>query len=162
LGVHPEDGERNALFDEDMPAQDESPAEAYPLLSTRKNGDRLIGYKGPFGEDLYAAGTPPVWGLATHAPRAPRIANVRIGQQLKVQREGDHWVVSDGQGYLGALRWRPADERHPVKAVLSKYPARGTLHVQTLVINPHGRVVNFGGVVNPEPNAAATPASGVR
>jgi len=37
----------------------------YPVLSTRKNGDRLLGYTGPFGEDLYAAGTPPVWGLST-------------------------------------------------------------------------------------------------
>lgn len=41
-------------------------ATVYPLISTRKNGDRLIGYANTeAAEDLYAAGTPPVHGLST-------------------------------------------------------------------------------------------------
>ena len=124
----------------------------YPLLSRRKNGDRLYGFAGPLGEDLYAAGTPPVWGLSARAVRAQRIVDVRPGDELMVERDGDHWVVSDERGYLGVLRWRPADDgkRHAVTgAVIISYPSRGTLHVQRVVLNRDGWVVDFGGVVIP-------------
>jgi hypothetical protein len=124
----------------------------YPLLSRRKNGDRLYGFAGPLGEDLYAAGTPPVWGLSARAVRAQRIVDVRPGDELMVERGGDHWVVSDARGYLGVLRWRPALDgyRNAVTgAVIISYPSRGTLHVQRVVLNRDGWVVDFGGVVIP-------------
>ena len=130
--------------------QDVSPEE-YPLLSRRKNGDRLYGFAGPLGEDLYAAGTPPVWGLSAKAVRAPRIVHVRPGDRLMVRRDSGHWVVSDDQGYIGVLRWRPADDgkRHAVNGVVIRYPTKGTLHVKTIVISREGWVVDFGGVVIP-------------
>ena len=79
----------------------------YPWMSTRKNGDRLYGFAGPHGEDVYAAGTPPVWSLSAKAVRAQRIVDVRPGDELMVERDGDHWVVSDEQGYLGVLPMAP-------------------------------------------------------
>ena len=124
----------------------------YSLMSTRRNGDRLYGYAGPYAQDLYAAGTLPVWGLSAKAVRAQRIVDVRPGDELMVERDGDHWVVSDEQGYLGVLRWRPAaDGRRSAldEAVIISYPSRGTLHVQRIVINRDGSVVDFGGVVVP-------------
>ena len=78
----------------------------YPLISTRKNGDRLIGYANTeAAEDLYAAGTPPVHGLSAKGVRSNRVAGVRIGQQLTIERRDDHWFVSDAHGELGDLRW---------------------------------------------------------
>ena len=130
----------------------------YPWMSTRKNGDRLYGFTGPYGEDLYAAGTPPVWGLSARAVRAQRIVDVRPADELMVERDGDHWVVSDEHGYLGVLRWRPPDHgrRHAANGAMIRLPAQGTLHVKTVVINREGWVVDFGGVVVPVEAAGLT------
>lgn len=102
----------------------------YPLISTRKNGDRLIGYANTEdAEALYAAGTPPVHGLSAKGVRSERVANVRIGQHLTIERRGDHWFAADAHGTLGALRWSHTDEGRPY-AVTGKpirFPDAATL-----------------------------------
>lgn len=75
----------------------------FPVISRRANGDRLIGHSGPFAHDLYRAGTPPAHGLDSRGPRSDRIAQVRIGDRLTVDHEGDRWVVRDSTGELGWL-----------------------------------------------------------
>jgi hypothetical protein len=123
----------------------------YPELSRRRNGDRLVGITGPFAADLYDAGTPPVHGLAAKPLPSPRLAAVRIGDQLRIERKGDRWIVSDAQGELGVLRWRPADERsHPVTGNLIRLPRAGTLHVQRLLLTSGGDVKDIGGYVEPD------------
>jgi hypothetical protein len=54
-----------------------------PVISTRANGDRLVGQRGPFAEQLYAAGTPPMHGLASTPRPAERVSRVRIGDRLR-------------------------------------------------------------------------------
>ena len=128
----------------------------YPLISTRKNGDRLIGYANTeAAEDLHAAGTPPVHGLSTKGVRSNRVAGVRIGHQLTIQRRGNHWFVSDSHGVLGVLRWALGDEgrSHAVTGKPIHFPDDASLEVQRLVISKDGQVVDFAGMVtaNPKP-----------
>jgi hypothetical protein len=121
-------------------------------LSRRANGDRLIGIAGPFAEELYGAGTPPVHGLAARAGIAPWIADIVIGDRLRVQRLGNNWEVTDERGRLGLLRWRPSDDgrRHAVTGVTITLPASGTLYVQRLVVDQDDRVKDIGGYVEPD------------
>ena len=127
----------------------------YPVLSTRNNGDRLIGHYGPFAEDLYAAGTPPAHGLARPMGISPRVAAVRIGDRLQVVRHERAWVVLDAQGVLGRLRWRPGDDgRVDVRTgVPIRFPARGDLHVERVLVSPEGEVVDVAGTVYPVADA---------
>ena len=95
-------------------------------------------------EDRWKAGTPPVHGLSKRVDRAPEVANVRIGQEVQVERTDKHWLVIDDSGVvLGQLRWRGGDAQH------SKYPARGVLHV-TRLLKENDAVVDFGGYVVPQ------------
>ncbi|GIG92382.1 hypothetical protein [Plantactinospora endophytica] len=126
--------------------------DSQPVISERKNGDRLIGIAGPLAQDLYDQGTPPVHGLASKPVPSPRVADVRIGDRLRVERVGDQWTVRDREGQLGILRWRRADDgrRHAVTGKVVRLPHAGTLHVQRLVIDPQGAVKDIGGYVEPE------------
>ncbi len=121
---------------------------AYPIISIRKNGDRLIGYANTVSaEDLYAAATPPVHGVAKGTGGA-RVAAVRIGDLLRIDRRGDHWFVSDDAGALGRLNWSRADEGRPY-ALAGKpihFPDSAILEVRRLVVNTDGQVVNFAGM----------------
>lgn len=121
------------------------------MISRRANGDRLIGHSGPFAHDLYRAGTPPAHGLDSRGPRSDRIAQVRIGDRLTVDHEGDRWVVRDSTGELGWLRWRAADDgrRHAQTGVVIHLPKRGVLLVERLVVNNDGQVVDVAGTVHP-------------
>ncbi|MEU8170698.1 hypothetical protein AB0B97_29785 [Micromonospora sp. NPDC049004] len=126
--------------------------EQYPVISQRANGDRLIGIAGPLAQDLYDRDTPPVHGLAMKPAPLPRVADVRIGDRLRVERVGDQWTVSDGDGQLGILRWRRADDgkRHAVTGKVVRLPQAGMLHVQRLVIDQAGTVKDIGGYVEPD------------
>lgn len=126
-----------------------------PVISTRTNGDRLVGYAGPFAENLYAAGTPPVHGLASKPPPSDRVADVRVGAQHRVRREDDRWLVEDDEGVLGVLRWRAADDgrRHATTGATIRLPADGVLHVERLVLSPDGVVKDVGGYVEPAPRS---------
>jgi hypothetical protein len=119
----------------------------------RKNGDRLVGYAGPFAENLYAAGTPSVHGLASKPPASDRVADARVGAQLRVRREDDRWLVED-EGVLGVLRWRAADDgrRHATTGATIRLAADGVLHVECLVLSPDG-VVKCRGYVEPAPRS---------
>jgi hypothetical protein len=122
----------------------------YPVISTRKDGDRLIGERGPFAVELYAAGTPPMHGFAARRPVAARVSRLRIGNELQVERRGDEWVALDGEGVVGHLRWLAVDDGRPdVNGMVIRYPARGALRVRRLVIDPEGTVKDVGGEVTP-------------
>jgi hypothetical protein len=111
----------------------------------------LIGIAGPLADVLYSAGTPPVWGLAKNPAPSPRVSAVRIGDRLRVERESTRWIVRDSEGHLGTLRWLPGDDGKPVVStgVPIRYPLRGVLHVQRLVIDPDGLIKDIGGYVEP-------------
>ena len=70
------------------------------VISKGDKSTRVIGEMGSLAQDLYAAGTPPFHGLAVKHERSPRVARVKIGDKLRVERVSDHWVVSDGEGEL--------------------------------------------------------------
>lgn len=121
----------------------------YPLISTRKNGDRLIGYRNTeAAQDLHATGLPPVHGLSRQAMRSNRVAAVRIGDLLAIERRGQHWVVSDSHGELGVLRWSHTDEGKTYVATGKPmhFPDIATLRVKRLIIDKHGIVVDFAGI----------------
>ena len=122
---------------------------ALPLISTRANGDRLVGHRLPLARDLYDAGTPPVWGLAKRPEPSDRVSSIQVGDRLRVSQVGRHWVVSDAVGKLGWLRWRAAThgKSHPVTGRTVRLPANGVLHVQSLLISLQGDVRDFGGYV---------------
>jgi hypothetical protein len=125
--------------------------DALPVLSTRKDGSRLVGTAGPFAEDLYKAGTPPMHGLSNQHTRSERVALMRIGDQLQVERDGKHWVCRDQHGVLGVLRWTSGldGKADPRNGHIIRLPQRGTLTVERLVLSAEGGVIDFGGTVMP-------------
>ncbi|MCW2682159.1 MAG: hypothetical protein JWP33_72 [Blastococcus sp.] len=81
-------------------------------------------------------------GFATKRPIAARVSRLRIGDE----RRGDEWVALDGDGVVGHLRWLAVDDGRPdVNGMVIRYPARGVLQVQRLVIDPEGTVKDIGG-----------------
>ncbi len=123
----------------------------HPVLSIRANGDRTVGERGPLARELYAAGTPPMHGFAAKAPVVERVAMVRIGDELRVERRGDVWVALDDDGVLGQLRWLPGydGKLHAVTGLPIRLPAAGVLHVRRLVLDPDGIVKDIEGEVTP-------------
>jgi hypothetical protein len=120
------------------------------VISTRKNGDQLIGERGPLAVDLYAAGTPPMHGFAVKRPIAARVSRLRIGDELHVERRGEEWVALDGEGVVGHLRWLAVDDGRPdVNGMVIRYPARGVLRVRRLLLDAEGAVKDVSGEVTP-------------
>jgi hypothetical protein len=120
------------------------------VISERGNGDRLVGEHGPLAEELYAAGTPPMHGFAAKRPIAARVSEVRIGDELLVERREDEWVALDDEGVVGTLRWLAVHDGRPdVNGMMIRFPASGVLHVRRLVVGPDGVVKDVGGVVRP-------------
>jgi hypothetical protein len=126
------------------------PGDGQPVISVRKNCDRLVGERGPLAEDLYAAGTPPMHGFAAKRPVADRVAELRIGDEVRVERREDGWVAVDAEGVLGHLRWQAAyDDRPDVNGMMIHFSARGILRVRRLVLDADGKVKDVGGEVAP-------------
>jgi hypothetical protein len=125
--------------------------ETYPVIAELRNGDRVIGIERTLARELYDAGTPPVHVLARKPPPSNRVADVRIGDRLRVERVGNVWVVSDASGELGALRWRPSDDgkKHATTGRLVRLPQTGTLHVQQVLIDQQGTVKDIRCYVQP-------------
>lgn len=101
-----------------------------PLLNTRRNGDRVLGYRADLNaEDLYRAGTPPMHGLASRGDRSPRVSLVRPGQLFRVRLEGGRWLVADAVETLGSLRWAMGNQGaiHGATGEPIRYPDRGVL-----------------------------------
>lgn len=124
-----------------------------PVISTRKNGDRLLGYTSARAQELYSAGTPPVHGLAAKpAPSAERVAELAIGDRLRVELLEDRWQVSDAAGPIGVLRWLPSlsGKRHAVTGDRVRLPERGWLIVERVLVSPDGVVKDVGGYVEPD------------
>lgn len=121
------------------------------MISGDTGGVQRIGNRGPFAEDLYAAATPPAWGLSARHEISERVANVRIGDELRVARDDFGWSVSDLDGVLGRLRWRLADDGaiHRQTGVRIRLPASGTLKVTQVLLSADGVVADIGGVVYP-------------
>jgi hypothetical protein len=124
-------------------------ADDLPLIRLRSNGDRLVGFRMALAQDLYDAGTPPVWGLAKRPTPSERLRFVRVGDRLRVARVRNHWVVSDSMGPLGWLTWRAAKNNmpHPVSGQPIRLPRTGVLQVRTLLISPEGEIKDCGGFV---------------
>lgn len=100
-------------------------------------------------EDRWKAGTPPVHGLAKQGERSQEVAEVRTGQELRVELAGRHWLVLNPNGtVLGRLRWRAADNGKvdARNGTTLRYPEKATLHV-TRLRREGGAVVDFGGYV---------------
>lgn len=127
-------------------------SDAYPVISTRKNGDRLVGIAGPLAQDLYDTDRPPMHGLAKKPAPSPRLAHVRIGDRLRVERVEGRWFLYDCEGQLGKLRWQPGQDgkTHAATGRTIRLPAAGTLHVQRLVVGPNGVVKDVAGYVEPD------------
>jgi hypothetical protein len=98
------------------------------VISTRKNGYRVIGEVGVLAHDPFAADTQPMQGLAAKYESLPRVVSVKIDDQLRVERVGDPWVVSDRDGELGWCRWRTADDGrvNVVTDMVIRLPSIGT------------------------------------
>lgn len=99
--------------------------------------------------ELYAAGTPPMHGFAAKRPVSERVARVRIGDDLIVERRGAEWVALDYEGVvLGHLRWLASQDGKPdVNGLVLRYPARAVLRVRRLVLGPDDAVKDVGGEV---------------
>ncbi len=122
----------------------------YPVISVRGNGDRLVGERGTYAVELYAAGSPPMHGFAAKRPVAPRVSRVRIGDELCVERSGNEWVALDDEGVLGTLRWLAGDDGRPdVNGLILRFPACGVLRVQRLLLDRTGVVKDVAGYVAP-------------
>ena len=95
-----------------------------------------------------------MYGFAARRPISPRVARMRIGDELRVERQGDEWVALDDEGVIGHLRWRASSEGKPVvygqtDGPLIRLPARGILRVRRLVLDALGEVKDIGGDVAP-------------
>lgn len=93
-------------------------------------------------------------GLSAQAPISDRVHDVRIGDQLLVKRKESHWVVVDAQGNIvGRTRWRAGHngKTHAVTGDPIRFPDRGVLHIERLVLSPDGTVKDIGGYVTPQP-----------
>lgn len=93
-----------------------------------------------------------MYGLSNRHARSGRVGLVRIGDQLQVVKSDRHWVISDAVEQLGTLRWQAGHNgrTHAGSGVVIRFPGRGTLTVQRLVLSPDGEVIDFGGTVRPE------------
>jgi hypothetical protein len=89
-------------------------------------------------------------GFAAKRPVADRVAQLRIGDQVHVERRGDEWVAVDDEGVLGHLRWQAAyDGRPDVNGMMIHFPAHGILRIRRLVLDAEGDVKDVGGEVVP-------------
>ena len=75
--------------------------------------DHWVGERGPLAEEFYAAGTPLMHGSAAKRPIAARVAQVRIGDELRVERRADEWVAMDDEGAVGTMRWQAVYDGKP-------------------------------------------------
>jgi hypothetical protein len=131
------------------------------VISTRKNGYRVIGEVVVLAHDPFTVDTQPMQGLAAKYESLLRVVSVKIDDQLRVERVGDHWVVSERDGELGWCRWRTADDGrvNAVTDMVIRLPSIGTLHVLGLVVERSARVKNLlaeaGQGVSPTAQAVA-------
>lgn len=126
------------------------PIGAWPQQgSVHKSGDRFVGHPTPRVRDVWLSGRAPV-SILLRSSVTPLIANVRIGDELTVDRDGKHWWASSEAGPVGRLTWREED---PTRVTWFDYnvfyPTVGLLRVERLLISNGGAVVNCNGSVLP-------------
>jgi hypothetical protein len=116
----------------------------------------MIGTNDVYSRDSYAMGIPTMNGLAANQPVSERIAHVRIGDVLRVERDEKGWVLLDNAGVLGRLRWRLSDDArvHPVNGSAIRLPSAGLLYVERIVVNPAGEVKDVSGYVTARRSSA--------
>src|SRR4051812_23380532 len=101
---------KNATAQEAAPENRRVQWKNLPLISTRHENHRVHGARGPYAEDLYAAGLLPAWGLEATSINAEAVAGVMYGERLEVRQRERKWMVLTGNGaVLGALKWRAGD-----------------------------------------------------
>jgi hypothetical protein len=149
---------KNATAQEAVPENPRLQWKDLPLISTRPDGQRVHGERGPYAEDVYAAGLLPVWGLEAKSINTGAVAGVVFGERLEVRQREHKWMVLTGTGaVLGALRWRTGDsgKPHAKTGVMIVYPERGTLHVERAVLY-RGHVIDIAGTVHPAADQSAS------
>ena len=118
------------------------PIGAWPYRSnTHKNGDYFLGLEPSPVQPLYDAGTPPV-SILFRKSVTSAVGEVRIGDVLPVDYDGEkYWWARTVQGdTVGRLTWSGDWYSWPISA---------SLHVQRLLLNSEGDVVNLNGYAAP-------------
>lgn len=128
-------------------------ADGHPQLgSVHKNGDRRFGMTGLLASVDAGRGTP----MASNLYRSTvteHMRDVRVGDELRVRWQGDHWWASSPAGTFGRLTWSKNLREKTVHAPDGPSPFDfndGTLHVQSVSASATGEVVNSGRYVVPD------------
>jgi hypothetical protein len=119
------------------------------LGSVHKNGDRRFGVTGLLASVYAGRGTPQASNLYRSSV-TEHVRDVRVGDELSVRWDGDHWWASSSAGTVGRLTWSKnlREETAYVPGGPSPFDFNdGTLHVQSVTISAAGEVVNCGGYV---------------
>jgi len=128
-------------------------ADGHPQLgSVHKNGDRRFGVTGLLASVYAGRGTPQASNLY-RSTVTEHVRDVRVGDELRVRWDGDHWWASSSAGAVGRLTWSKSLREETVYAPGGPSPFDfndGTLHVQSVTITADGEVVNCGGYVVPD------------
>ena len=128
-------------------------ADGHPQLgSVHKNGDRRFGVTGLLASVYVGRGTPQASNLY-RSTVTEHVRDVRVGDELSVRWDGDHWWASSTAGTVGRLTWSKnlREETAYVPGGPSPFDFNnGTLHVQSITVSAAGEVVNCGGYVVPD------------
>lgn len=128
-------------------------ADGHPQLgSVHKNGDRRFGIRELLASVYAGRGTPMASNLY-RSSGTEHMRGVRVGDDLRVRWDGDHWWASSTAGTVGRLTWSKnlREETAYVPGGPSPFDFDdGTLHVQSITVSAVGEVVNCGGYVVPD------------
>jgi hypothetical protein len=128
-------------------------ADGHPQLgSVHKNGHRRFGVTGLLASVYAGRGTPQASNLY-RSTVTEHVRDVRVGDELSVRWDGDHWWASSSAGAVGRLTWSKSLREETAYAPGGPSPFDfndGTLHVQSITISAAGEVVNCGGFVVPD------------
>lgn len=91
--------------------------------------------------------------IAAEPTPAERFAEVLPGRDLRVSRDGPHWIISDDDGRIAHVGLPGDDPDDPAEAVTprtSLLPDHGTLWVDRVLQDADGRTIDLRGPVHPD------------
>lgn len=128
-------------------------ADGHPQLgSGHTNGDRHFGIRELLASVYAGRGTPQASNLY-RSTVTEHMRDVRVGDELRVRWQGDHWWASSPAGTVGRLTWSKNLREETAYALDGRNPFDfndGMLHVQSVTVSAAGEVVNCGGYVVPD------------